>query len=116
MKRYIGIPEKISYENVEENYHKLSSNAYKRLLMKNTNYKTLGELLDRNLTRLDLGYEVGSSAYVKFSKYLFIKSRSLQEHSFLFNFGESASEYIEPQAFVNMNLVENDIIISKDSN
>lgn len=96
MKRYIGIPEKISYENVEENYHKLSSNAYKRLLMKNTNYKTLGELLDRNLTRLDLGYEVGSSAYVKFSKYLFIKSRSLQEHSFLFNFGESASEYIEP--------------------
>ncbi|WP_267523598.1 hypothetical protein [Campylobacter sp. MG1] len=116
MKHYIDIPQVINYKDMLKNYYSFSSNTYKQLIMKNNNVKTLKECLERDLKRSDLGCEVGSSAYVKKSKYCFIKSRALQKYSFLPNFEKSASEYIIPQAFINMNLKENDVIISKDSN
>lgn len=116
MKHYIDIPQTITYRDILDEDCSFSSNSYKQLIIKNKNAKTLRECLDRDLTRLDLGYEVGSLAYVKFSKYLFIKSKVLQEYSFLPNFEKSAVECITSQSFMNMNLVENDIIISKDSN
>lgn len=96
MKRYIGIPEKISYENVEENYHKLSSNAYKRLLMKNTNYKTLGELLELYQS----GKEVGSLAYTENSLFKFIRTKAIDTNLFCLDFSkQGAFEFIKPDFY-----------------
>lgn len=113
---YIDIPQEISYKELCDNGGNLSSNIYKKLLMKNTNFKTLGELLERNLTRNDLGVEVGSSSYCKNSNFYFLRSKALQEHSFLPEITSESKLCILPQSFVEMNLKENDIIISKDSN
>lgn len=113
---YIDIPKEISSKEILDNECNLSSNAYKRLLMKNTNFKTLGELLDRKLTRSDLGVEVGSFSYIPQSSFYFMRSKALQEYSFLPEITNESMLCILPQSFVNMNLKKGDVIISKDSN
>lgn len=113
---YIDIPQEISYKEVRDNEGNLSSNTYKKLLMKNTNFKTLGELLERNLTRNDLGVEVGSFSYCKNSNFYFLRSKALQEHSFLPDVTSESKLCILPQSFTEMHLKEGDIVISKDSN
>lgn len=113
---YIDIPQEISSKEVCENGYILSSNAYKKLLMKNTHFKTLRELLARDLKRSDLGVEVGSLSYVPKSPFTFMRAKALQEHSFLPEITDESLLYILPQSFVNMDLKKGDVIISKDSN
>ncbi|RDU61310.1 restriction endonuclease subunit S [Helicobacter sp. MIT 14-3879] len=113
---YIDIPREITYQEIVENNYNLSSNAHKKLLMKNANFKTLGELLDRELMRSDLGVEVGSFAYVKKSPFYFMRSKALQAHSFLPETTSESVLCILPQSFVNVDLKKGDVIISKDSN
>lgn len=72
--------------------------------------------MDRELTRSDLGNEVGSENYVSSSSYSFIKTKALQQESYLLDKSSDAFQYITPQSFVDMKLKEGDVIISKDSN
>lgn len=51
-----------------------------------------------------------------YSDYVFLKTKALQEESYLLNEADDASEYIKPQSFREMNLKEGDLLISKDSN
>ncbi|MDE5925773.1 MAG: hypothetical protein K2G68_03550, partial [Helicobacter sp.] len=113
---YIDIPKEISSKEVLENGCNLSSNAYKKLLMKNANFKILRELLARDLKRSDLGVEVGSLSYVPKSPFTFMRAKALQEYSFLPEITDESLLYILPQSFVNMDLKKGDVIISKDSN
>ncbi|ARJ57385.1 hypothetical protein CCUN_1818 [Campylobacter cuniculorum DSM 23162 = LMG 24588] len=113
---YVDIPREISSKEILENGCNLSSNAYKKLLMKNKNFKTLGELLIRNLERSDLGIEVGSLSYVPNSAFKFMRAKALQRYSFLPEITDESLLCILPQSFVNMDLKEGDVIISKDSN
>ncbi|WP_334090225.1 hypothetical protein [Helicobacter typhlonius] len=113
---YIDIPQEISSKEVCENGYILSSNAYKKLLMKNTHFKTLRELLARDLKRSDLGVEVGSLSYVPKSPFTFMRAKALQEHSFLPEITDESLLCILPQSFVNMDLKKGNVIISKDSN
>lgn len=113
---YIDIPKEINFKEVLENGCNLSSNAYKKLLMKNTHFKTLRELLARDLKRSDLGVEVGSLSYVPKSPFTFMRAKALQEYSFLPEITDESLLYILPQSFVNMDLKKGDVIISKDSN
>lgn len=116
MRHYIDIPQSISLDDIKANNFILSSNSYKRLIMKNENYKQLRHLLDRNLTRQDLGQEVGSFSYIKDSPYRFMRSKALQSHSFLPQINQETSLPILPQSFTHINLKKGDLIISKDSN
>lgn len=116
MKHYIDIPQSISLDDIKANNFILSSNSYKRLIMKNENYRQLRHLLDRNLTRQDLGQEVGSFSYIKDSPYRFMRSKALQSHSFLPQINQETSLPILPQSFTHINLKKGDLIISKDSN
>ena len=116
MKHYIDIPQSVSLDDIKANNFILSSNSYKRLIMKNENYKQLRHLLDRNLTRQDLGQEVGSFSYIKDSPYRFMRSKALQSHSFLPQINQETSLPILPQSFTHINLKKGDLIISKDSN
>lgn len=82
---YVDIPQEISSKELLENDCNLSSSVYKRLLMKNTNYKTLGELLDRDLMRNDLGVEVGSLSYVPHSPFKFMRAKAFKNIAFYQN-------------------------------
>lgn len=116
MTNYIDIPQSVSLDDIRQNNYILSSNSCKRLIMKNTNYKKLGDLLDRKLSRQDLGQEVGSLSYIKDSPYHFMRSKALQSHSFLPQISKETTLPILPQSFIDMSLKKGNLIISKDSN
>lgn len=94
----------------------LSATQYKRLCVTNDNLHPVANLLDRNLERTDLGCEVGAGNYVDNSKYIFIKTKALQSESFLLCEENSAMQCISPKSFIDMQLKEGDILISKDAN
>ena len=116
MKTYIDIPQYTTLNEITERNFTLSATQYKTFCIKNSNIKTVADFLERPLLRSDLGIEVGSDCYVDSSNYVFIKTKALQEESYLLNETKDATEYIKHQAFVSMNLKKGDIIISKDSN
>lgn len=113
---YISVPKTTTLNEIKEHNFSLSATQYKSFCVENKNLVSVKSLLDRDLRRTDLGVEVGSEKYVDFSKYIFIKTKALQEESYLINEAKDATEYISPIAFENMRLKKGDIIISKDSN
>lgn len=115
-KNYIHVPMTTSLNEIKERDFTLSATQYKTFCIKNQTQITVGDFLDRALARSDLGKEVGSNSYVEYSQYTFIKTKALQEESYLINEATDATKYIMPQAFVQMNLKEGELLISKDSN
>jgi type I restriction enzyme S subunit len=113
---YIDIPKTITYNDVIENNFSLSANQYKKLLIKNKNLLEVRDFLTRDLTRDDLGSEVGSINYIDKSPKYFLRTKALQPHFFLPEFTKESLIPIKPQVFKNMDLKEGDLIISKDSN
>ena len=116
MKRYIDIPQYTTLSNIKKRNYTLSATQYKSFCIENQNIQKLSDFLDRPLNRGDLGVEVGSESYVEKSEYVFIKTKALQEESYLLNESKDAIEYIPPKDFVEMNLKKGDLLISKDSN
>ncbi|MCM1524622.1 MAG: restriction endonuclease subunit S [Ruminococcus sp.] len=114
--KYINVPLFTTINKIISQNYTLSATQYKKLCIKNNNVQAVSRFLDRELTRLDLGSEVGSENYVENSEYLFIKTKALQPDSFLIDDSKDAMERISPKAFYKMNLKRGDIIISKDSN
>ena len=113
---YINVPNSTTLNEIKERNYTLSATQYKTFCVKNKNLILVRDLLDRELKRTDLGIEVGSEEYVDNSKYVFIKTKALQEESYIINEAKDATEYITSKAFENMNLKKDDILISKDSN
>jgi len=103
-------------QNVIDGKYQLSPSMHKIFIAPNTNAKTVREFLSRDLLRTDLGTEVGSINYVKGSSRFFIKTKALQSHTYLPILSNESVESIHPSSFINYNLKEGDIIISKDSN
>lgn len=114
--KYVRTPESISFDLIEEKDFTLSSSQYSDLIMPNQNFKLVADFLTRPLKRSDLGIEVGSVSYIGSSPYLFLRTKALQAHSFLPEITKETALPILPNAFVNQNLKEGDILISKDSN
>lgn len=116
MGSYIHIPNAIDLQEFVNNNFSLSSSQYVKLVMPNKNYKFVRDFLKRPLNRKDLGVEVGSLNYIDESPYLFIRTQAFQEHSFLLDINKESALPIMPSVFVQMNLKEGDVLISKDSN
>lgn len=116
MSTYIHTPDTIKIQDVVNNNYTLSSSQYLKLILPNDNYMYVREFLSRPLSRKDLGIEVGSLNYTEKSPYHFIRTKALQENSFLININDETSLPIMPSEFVQMNLKEGDLLISKDSN
>ena len=114
--KYIQTPESISFETISEKEFTLSSSQYMDLILPNKNYKFVGDFLSRPLKRVDLGNEIGSINYIKESPFYFLRTKALQELSFLPEITSESALPVMPNAFVNQNLKEGDILISKDSN
>lgn len=105
-----------TFKSIKENHCLLSSSLHKQIKISTENHIPLGNLLLRELNRNDLGKEVGSINYVSGSNYFFIKTKALQQLSFLPVLNSESTESIIPGSFINYNLKKGDIILSKDSN
>lgn len=116
MSSYIHTPKTINISDIEKKDYNLSSSQYKGLIMPNDNYMFVKDFLSRKLNRSDLGIEVGSLSYIDKSPYYFIRTKALQEYSYIPNITNETALPILPSEFVQMNLKEGDLIISKDSN
>lgn len=116
MNSYIKTPESISFEIIKENNFNLSSSVYMDLIMPNKNSKLVEEFLFRPLSRIDLGNEVGSVSYIQKSPFSFLRTKALQQHSYLLDINSETSIPILPKVFISQNLKEGDLLISKDSN
>ncbi|GIZ14499.1 hypothetical protein [Capnocytophaga catalasegens] len=116
MNSYVKAPDEISLSSILEKEYSLSSSQYKELCISNKNLLYVKDFLDRNLQRKDLGEEVGSLNYISQSTHYFIRTKALQEHSYLPEITNETAVPIMPSSFVKMDLKEGDLIISKDSN
>lgn len=114
--KYIYIPQFTTINNIIEKNYTLSSTQYKSFNIKNKNLLNVADFMRRKLTNKDLGCEVGSESYIDKSPYFFIKTKALQPESYLLDNTKESILNIVPSSFVNMNLKQGDILISKDSN
>ena len=114
--RYIKIPESISFKAIEGRNYTLSSSQYVDLVMPNTNFKLVKDFLARPLKRSDLGNEIGSVNYIDNSPFYFLRTKTLQSHTYLPEINSETTTSIMPKAFISANLKEGDLLISKDSN
>lgn len=113
---YIKIPLNISYKDITCGHLSFSASQYRKLELPNRNFRLVKDFLSRPLRRSDLGIEVGSLNYIGQSTHYFLRTKALQEHSFLPDITEETAPPIMPHSFVQMNLKKGDLIISKDSN
>jgi len=113
---YVKTPSSISYSQIIEKDFTLSSSQYMDLVMPNQNFLYVRDFLSRPLQRKDLGVEVGSLNYIGQSTHYFLRTKALQQHSFLPEITSETVLPIMPSCFVKMNLKKGDLIISKDSN
>ena len=105
-----------TYKSVLNKNCLLSSSLHHEVDINNSNILLLKDLLERELKRSDLGKEVGSINYVNGSNFFFVKTKALQDYSFLPIFNSESTETVSPQSFQNQNLKKGDVILSKDSN
>lgn len=113
---YVKTPKSISFTHIVEKEYTLSSSQYMDLIMPNRNYLYVKDFLDRPLQRKDLGVEIGSLNYIGQSTHYFLRTKALQSHTFLPEVSSETALPMMPQYFVEMNLRQGDLIISKDSN
>jgi type I restriction enzyme S subunit len=113
---YIKIPNSISFNSIIEKDYTLSSSQYMDLVMPNENFLYVRDFLNRDLQRKDLGVEVGTLNYIGQSTHYFVRTKALQAHSFLPEITSETALPIMPNSFVQMNLKQGDLLISKDSN
>jgi hypothetical protein len=113
---YIDTPISISIRTVIDKGHTLSSSQYKELLTPNKTFRLVRDFLERPLKRSDLGSEVGSISYIGQSTKYFLRTKAFQSHSYLPEITTETALPILPKEFIDKNLVEGDLLISKDSN
>lgn len=116
MNKYVKAPNNISFKDCQNNNFKLSASLYKKLTMKNKHFKPVSDFFSRDLTRRDLGTEIGSLSYIDKSTHYFLRTKALQEHSFIPEITSESALPMRPVDFENMNLKKGDLLISKDSN
>ena len=115
-KQYIDIPQYTTYNEIASKSYSFSATQYKTFCIKNSNTIPVSEFLYRDLGRRDLGYEVGSDAYVEKSLYKFIKTKALQPETYLLDINKESVQDIIPNAYTECELKKGDLLISKDSN
>jgi len=113
---YVKTPTAISFAEIVEKDFTLSSSQYMDLVMPNENFLFVRDFLSRPLQRKDLGVEVGSLNYIGKSTHYFLRTKALQQHTFLPEVTSETALPIMPNCFVEMDLKKGDLIISKDSN
>ncbi|MBI4647601.1 MAG: restriction endonuclease subunit S [Bacteroidia bacterium] len=106
----------IKFKDIINNSYILSARQYQNIYLKNEKFLLIKNFLNRELNPSDKGIEIGSINYISKSTHFFIRNKSLQKNSFIPSFSSDSLVSMMPSSFVNYNLKEGDILISKDSN
>lgn len=114
--KYTTVPNYITFKDIQKQINSLSASQYKNVIIPNKSYLYVRDFLTRNLTRNDLGSEIGSFNYIPKSNKYFFRTKGLQSHSYIPDITSESLIPMNPKAFLNQNLKKGDIIISKDSN
>lgn len=113
---YIKTPKAISFAQILKKNFTLSSSQYMDFVIPNDNFLYVRDFLNRPLKRKDLGVDVGSLNYISKSTHYFLRTKALQQHTFLPEITSETALPIMPNCFIKMDLKKGDLIISKDSN
>ena len=118
MGRYVRVHHEVSYRDMVGggDVFSMSSSQYVGLDIPNSNLWDVGDFLSRPLSRGDLGNEIGSDNYIRKSPFRFMRTKALQSYSYLPVISDETALPMMPDEFVDKNLKEGDLIISKDSN
>jgi hypothetical protein len=109
------VPEQITYNEVLSNAYSLSPIMYKKKYIKNKNLRTLRAILVEGNEYVK-GNEPGSQWYLKSSDTYLIRTKALQDFSYLTYPKGEAIIPINPRRYKGTKLKRGDILISKDSN
>src|SRR5712691_8734616 len=112
---YFRIPSVITKSEILANDGSFSSGMYRRLIMPAVHVEKVSALLDKQ-KKFDRGVEPGSIWYLQRSPTFMIRTKALQDHSYLiYPMGDSITR-VNPRVFRDPKLSDGDILMSKDSN
>jgi len=111
MRTYIKKPDVICFSSFSKNEFALSPFNYRSIISKNTNLKTVGNLLES----VSKGFEPGSDSYIEFSDNYFIRIGELDDLGFTFDVSRDTKRIIPPDNSQVIAL-KNDILYQTASN
>ena len=115
MDNYLRIPTEITLADIRRNDYSLSAGMYRRVIIPTGSVRRVGDLLD-SARPFDKGVEPGSLWYMNRSPRYFIRTKALQDHSYLLYLKGDSVTPINPRVFEDVGLSDGDILMSKDSN
>lgn len=104
------------YNEVISNKYSLSASTYQKVNIGFKKLKKIKEFFSRNLNNSDKGFEPGSLSYITKSQFKFVRSKALQNNSYICDIKKNTSVPIHKMRFEKNNFKISDILISKDSN
>jgi len=110
--KYLRVPRQISLADVKAKDASWSAGMYRTVEIPNSHRRPVRELI----AGYDKGSDPGSIYYLDKSTHYFIRTKSLQAHSYLISSKGGAITPLNPRVFEDMSLTDGDILLSKDSN
>ncbi len=110
--RYLRVPREITLADLKAKDTSWSAGMYRRVEIPASNTFAIRDLI----AGYDKGSDPGSMYYMEKSTHHFIRTKSLQAHSYLISSKGGAITPINPRVFEDMSLTDGDILLSKDSN
>ncbi len=115
MRDHLRVPITVSSQVMREKGFSLSPSMYRTVIIPTSATKTVRVLLD-STRPFDKGIEPGSISYMRESSCHLIRTKALQEDSYLLYPKGDAIVPVNPRAFKDLQLSDGDILMSKDSN
>lgn len=112
---YLRVPREVSLGEIRDGDAAWSPAMFRRVIIPNANVTRVGDLLVSSRS-FDKGVEPGSKHYLRRSTHFFIRTKALQDHSYLLCPKGDAITPISPRVFEDPSLADGDILMSKDSN
>ena len=112
---YLRVPREVNLGEIHDRDAAWSPSMFRHVIIPNVNIKRLGDLLNPSKP-FEKGIEPGSIHYLRHSTRFFIRTKALQDHSYLLYPKGDAITPISPKVFKDLTLTEGDILMSKDSN
>jgi len=109
----VEVPKQVSVSEIRDNDLAWSPSLYSRITLPTGNARRLETLLQSKA--YDRGFEPGSFHYMERSNRFLIRTRALQDYSFLLQEDNEGIVPVNPKAFVDVRLRPGDILLSKDS-
>lgn len=110
--KYLDVPREITSTEIGAPSFSWSAGMYRRINIPTASVRKVRDLLHS----YQKGSDPGSINYLTRSTHHFIRTKALQNHSYLLYPKGEAITPINPRAFENMDLANGDILLSKDSN